>query len=248
MNSSNPDGNFREPATRCVDFSFTPAPKSTERSDVHSESHLLSSPSCSCLLFHDIPNRPLSTCSHPLKVCLTLGGRHHEDEGRESTATDGRNGQSSKDARRAGPHGPHVDMGLTTHMRVEHQKLHVLKETCEIRVNKDVHHSVDVLGLSLHPTRSFTSPLELRELACLCAFSCIRLEDVRHTVSRVTLACLCKVVERICQPLFELFSLGSPSCIWKELALPRLTCHVVSTLNLSCLKHSECLIVWTSRK
>ena len=30
--------------------------------------------------------------------------------------------------------------------------------------NWDVHHSVDGLALRPHPTRSFTSPLELREL------------------------------------------------------------------------------------
>ena len=38
----------------------------------------------------------------------------------------------------------------------------------------------------------------------------MRLEDVRHFLSRVTFACLCKFVERPAQPLFELFSLGSP--------------------------------------
>ena len=124
----------REPATRCDDWSFTTAPKYTERSEVHSESHLSSSPSCSCLLFRDIPNRSLSACSHPLKVCLRpwAGVITRTREGR-ARYKDGRNGQSSKDARRAGPHGPHVDMGLTTHMKVEPKNV-CFKKACEIRV------------------------------------------------------------------------------------------------------------------
>ena len=200
----------------CDDWSFTTAPKYTERSDVHSESHLLSSPGCSCLLFRDFPNRPLSACSHPLKVCLSprAGVLSQTREGR-ARYKDGRNGQS-KDARRAGPHGPHVDMGLTTHMRVEHQKLHVLKKACEIRVAAWERWQLGCPSLSrwtgsesaCNSVVFFTAGtagacLSLRK-------TCIRLEGVRHTVSRVTFACLSKVVERFCQPLFELFSLGSP--------------------------------------
>ena len=73
--------------------------------------------------------------------------------------------------------------------------------------NLDVHRSVAEVGLCLEPTRPSTSPPQLQKPLCK---ACMRLEDVRHLLSRVTFACLCKFVERPAQPLFELFSLGSP--------------------------------------
>ena len=181
-------------------------------------SRTLSSRSCSCLLFHDIPKPPslrVFTPTQSLSESLARASSRGRGKGEHGTKT----GETDRAAKMWDElaHMAHMWTWVGQHTWKSNLRncMFCKKRAKSVLLlgdhdNWDVHHSVDGLALSLHATRSFTSPLELRELACLCAFSCIRLEDVRHTVSRETLACLCKVVERICQPLFELFSLGSP--------------------------------------
>ena len=120
------------------------------------------------------PKPPSLRVSTPTQSLFeTLGGRHHADQGGEPARyRDKRNGKRSKDTRRAGPHGTTCGHGSdNTHesrtSEIACFERNVRNPCCCLGThdNRDAHHSVDGRALSLHPTRSFTSLLELG--ACL---------------------------------------------------------------------------------